>query len=175
MARRKSTVATGPGIVSQEYEMVPVGALSPHERNVNEGDLGAIIESVATNQFYGAVLAQKSTGKILAGKHRWLAAKDQGLEVLPVIWLDVDDAAALRIMLADNRTTRLGADNQPMLAELLQDILNDSGSLSGTGFDSDYLDELLSDLAGGSMPEEETDENGGGGCSCVCPKCGVEH
>ena len=141
--------------------MVPVGALTPHERNINEGDLGAIIESVGVNRFYGAVLAQKSTGKIIAGKHRWLAAKDQGLELVPVLWMDVDDAMALRIMLADNRTSRLGTDNQDQLAGLLQDILNDQGTLSGTGYDGEFLDELLADLATGGLPQDGGEDESG--------------
>ncbi len=174
MARRKSSVADGPGIVPQEYEMVPVDALTPHERNVNEGDLGAIIESIDHNRFFGAVLAQKSTCKILAGKHRWIAAKDRGLKVIPTIWADVDDAAALRIMLADNRTARLGTDNQDLLAGLLQGILNDTGSLSGTGFDGDFLDELLEDLATGSV-EAGSEPPDGTSRSCTCPTCGAVH
>lgn len=135
--------------------MVPVDALTPHECGVNEGDLGAIIESVGANRFYGAILAQKSSGKIIAGKHRWIAAKDKGLVLVPVIWADVDDAAALRIMLADNRTARLGTDNQADLAQLLQDILSDAGTLTGTGYDGDFLDELLTDLGINGQQEPE--------------------
>jgi len=34
-----------------------------------------------------------------------------GSSLVPVIWADVDDAEAARIMPADNRTTRLGFDD----------------------------------------------------------------
>jgi len=144
MAKSKPnrSVKDGPGIVSQSYEMVPVGALSPNGWNPNQGDLGKIIESVHVNRFYGAILAQKSTGKIIAGEHRWRAAQSEGLQVVPVIWMDVDDEAAKRIMLADNRTSRLGMDDPNALADLLQGL----PSLEGTGFDSDDLDALLADL-----------------------------
>jgi DNA modification methylase len=142
------------GIVPQEYEMVPVGALQPNEWNANQGDLGSIIESVQVNQFYGAILAQKSTGRIIAGEHRWRAAQSEGLQTVPVIYLDVDDEAAKRIMLADNRTSRLGMDDPAALAELLQGM----PSLEGTGFDSDALQELLEDL-GQAGPAGQTDED----------------
>ena len=137
MARARPQRGTngGPGIVSQEYEMVPVDALEPHPQNVNRGDVEAIIESIRHNRFYGAVTAQKSSSRILAGKHRWLAARECGLQVIPTIWADVDDAEALRIMLADNRTTRLGMDDPAALADLLQSLPD----LAGTGFDGDAL------------------------------------
>jgi ParB-like chromosome segregation protein Spo0J len=57
-------------IINQEYELVPTGRLRPHPRNVNRGDLAVIAESIAQNGFYGAVVAQRSTGYILAGNHR---------------------------------------------------------------------------------------------------------
>ncbi len=139
--------------------MVPVDAIVPHERNVNQGDLPAILGSVEHNRFYGAILAQKSTGKIIAGKHRWLAAKEKGLPAVPVIWLDVDDDAALRIMLADNRTTRLGLDDPSALADLLQALQNDTGTLLGTAFDGESLQELLEDLGRGvTGPVEGEDD-----------------
>ena len=170
MAKRKAS-----GIVPQTYEMVSVDAIKPHERNVNQGDLGAIVQSVEANGFYGAVIVQQSTGKILAGNYRWRAAVSQGLKFVPVIWVDVDDAAALRIMLADNRTTRLGMDDSAALAALLQEIQSDAGSLSGTGFDAEDLQALLSDMTvelgldGGSG-----DAGAAGGRSVVCPECGHE-
>lgn len=108
MASHKPKAKDAPGIVPQEYEMVPIDAIEPHPQNVNQGDVEAIVESIRHNRFYGAVTVQKSSNRIIAGKHRWLAAKKCGLNAVPVIWADVDDEEALRIMLADNRTTRLG-------------------------------------------------------------------
>ena len=171
MAKRK---AGGVGIVRQEYETVSVDALKPHERNVNQGDLGAIVESIGANGFYGAVIAQQSTGKILAGEHRWRAAITQGLGFIPVLWVDVDDAAALRILLVDNRTSRLGTDDPAKLSELLQSILSDVGDLSGTGYSSEDLDEILSDLASGDLGVEggSGEDSNSGGHAVECPACG---
>ena len=168
MAKRKAS-----GIVPQTYEMVSVDAIKPHERNVNQGDLGAIVESVEANGFYGAVIVQQSTGKILAGNYRWRAAVSRGLKFVPVIWVDVDDAAALRIMLADNRTTRLGMDDSAGLAALLQEIQSDAGSLTGTGFDADDLQALLSDMTGElGLDGGSSEAVSGGGRSVICPECG---
>jgi hypothetical protein len=145
-------------MVTQEYEMVAVSKLTPHPRNVNRGDVAAIVESIRRNRFYGAALVQRSTSYILAGKHRWLAAKECQLESIPVIWADVDESEAIRIMLADNRTTRLGADDPEALAALLQELQNDGGLL-GTGFDAAALEELLESLGtGDSGPIEGEDD-----------------
>jgi ParB-like chromosome segregation protein Spo0J len=168
-AKRKSGVKDAPGIVPQKYEMVPVGALQPNGWNVNQGDLGSIIQSVQVNRFYGAVLAQKSSGKIIAGEHRWRAAQSEGLQAVPVIWMDVDDDTAKRIMLADNRTSRLGMDDPAALADLLQSL----PSLEGTGFDSEALQELLSDMSatpfdGPAEPDPTTPDP-----KC-CPNCGYK-
>jgi hypothetical protein len=143
MAKRKPKT-TDP---AQRFDpAAPIDSIQPHPRNVNDGDCGAIGVSMDANGFFGAVLVQESTGYILAGKHRWLVRKQRGAKTIPVLYQDVDDAAALRIMLADNRTARLGADDPLKLSELLQEILSDAGTLEGTGFTGDDLDELLSDL-----------------------------
>jgi DNA modification methylase len=133
-------------IINDGMELVPLDRLSLHPRNVNQGDLGAIHESVGTNGFYGAIVAQRSTGHVLAGNHRLMTAQQAGASEIPVIWVDVDDTEALRILLADNRTTRLGTDDTAGLADLLQELLADTGTLAGTGYDADALDELLADL-----------------------------
>ena len=54
----------------QAYELVAPRALRPHPRNPRRGDVDAIEESIAENGFYGCVVAQRSTGYILAGNHR---------------------------------------------------------------------------------------------------------
>jgi ParB-like chromosome segregation protein Spo0J len=138
--------AGGVRILNQETVLVSVDAVRPHPRNVNEGDRAAIRESLKENGFWGSLIVQRSTGYILAGKHRWEEATAAGYAELPVTYVDVDDATALRIMLADNRTGRLGADDDAALAALLQEIAADAGTLAGTAFDDDSLAVLLKSL-----------------------------
>ncbi len=57
--------------LEQEARIVAIDSICPHERNVNQADLGALLQSVEANGFYGFIVVQKSTGKILAGNHRW--------------------------------------------------------------------------------------------------------
>lgn len=133
-------------IVKQEYRLTRVDELRPHPLNPRQGDVGAIVDSIETNDFYGVVLVQESTGLILAGHHRWMAARQQGLKVIPVLWADVDDQHAIRILLGDNRTSDLATWDGAGLAHVLGVLAEEPGGLAGTGFTVDDLDRLNSDL-----------------------------
>lgn len=130
---------------TQDYEISPISSLKLHPRNPRRGRVEAIAESIEHNGFYGAVVAQRSTGHVLAGNHRLKAARKLGLDTLPVLWLDVDDARALKILLADNRTSDLGDYDSDALATMLSSLAAE-GDLLGTGYDAGALDELLAEL-----------------------------
>ena len=150
--------------VSQTYELVPIGSLKRHPKNARRGDVETISESIRKNGFYGAFVVQRSSGYILAGNHRDLALFDVLVQELgevsaamtdvPVIWVDVDDDRAKRILAVDNRANDLaGYDNQA-LAELLQEL----GSLEGTGYTSDDLNAILADLEDQASPKPTAPE-----------------
>ena len=136
-----------PRQINDGYEVLPLDAIKPHPRNPRRGDLDAIKASVDVNGFYGAIVANKRTGYILAGNHRYLAAKMLGLAEVPVVWVDVGDAEEKRILAADNRTGDLGGYDDAVLASLLQG-LQDDGGLLGTGYDEDDLSGLIDELQG---------------------------
>lgn len=132
-----------------ETEMARVDSLHPWPGNPNQGDVGAIARSIERNGWYGVVIVQKATRRILAGHHRVQAARQLGYHAVPVQLVDVDDSTAQRIVLADNRTTRLGMDDGSALLELLQQVAQEPlTGLDGTGWDGDDLDELLARLNG---------------------------
>lgn len=133
-------------VAPQRYEDTNVDQLRAHPKNPNQGDVGAIVESIHENGFYGVIVAQRSTGMILAGEHRWRAAREAGLFRVPVMWLDCDDEDALRVLLADNRTSELGVRDPAALHELLRSLIDTPSGLDGTGYDADFLDELTHDL-----------------------------
>lgn len=130
-------------IESTRPELVSVSSLSCHPDNPRVGDVSVIVESIKSNGWYGTVIAQRSTGFVLAGNHRLKAAREYGLDSVPVIWLDIDDDRALRILLADNRTSDLASYDDTVLARLLEDLNASSEGLIGTGFDDSFLAELL--------------------------------
>jgi ParB-like chromosome segregation protein Spo0J len=134
-------------IVNEASELVPCDDLSPHPNNPRSGDVGAIRQSIRSNGFYGAVIAQRSTSRILAGEHRWRAAKAEGMEQVPVIFVDCDDDTAVRIVLADNRTNDVAGYDDIRLAELLKEVLEEQDTLDGTGWTDDDLTDLLAYIA----------------------------
>lgn len=152
--------------IPQTYKQRRIADLTPHPANPNQGDIGAIHTSITANGWYGAVITQKSTGYILAGNHRIIAAREAGAEKVPVIELDCDDQTATRILLADNRTNRLGNDDPDAVANLLRDLIEHDG-IEGTGYDADDLDTLISEPAPLDLTDTPTNAK-----PVECPNCG---
>ena len=123
-------------------EEVPIANLDCHPENPREGDVGAIVESIRSNGWFGTIVAQKSTGYVLAGNHRLIAAGYLGMETVPVFWADVDDKTARRILLADNRTAELATYNVDELASLLEAAAKEN-NLEGTGYEGEDIDMIL--------------------------------
>ena len=130
-----------------ETELLPPEDLTPHPKNARRGDIESIAASIRANGWYGRVMGQRSTGYILVGNHRVAAARRAGLDTIPVEWIDVDDELALRILLADNRSSDLAGYELPGLAEILEEVAASNPELSGTLFHPDHLEQLLADLA----------------------------
>lgn len=133
---------------------VPVGRIKPNPRNVNEGAQSSIAESIAENGFYGACIVNERTGYLVAGEHRWKAAKAEGAKTVPVLYIDCDEETERKLLLADNQTTRLGGFDMGALIEELEAIKSDYGSLAGTGFDDAALAKAAEDLAN-DKPESD--------------------
>src|ERR1039457_5644668 len=89
--------------------------------------------------------------------HRYEAARKKGMQKLPVVWLDVDDDRALRILLTDNRLNDVAAYDEAALAELRKGM----DALTGTGWDEAALAELLGEPeetpSGPADPDAQTD------------------
>jgi hypothetical protein len=113
--------------------------------------------------FYGAVYAQESTGRIISGNNRYAVAVDRGARDLPVIWLDVDDDQALRLLLVLNRTEDgASTDDRDLLG-----VLAELEGFDGTGYhpaDVEDLQELLdADAWGDPAPNAGAGAGSGAG------------
>lgn len=135
-----------PKIINRREETVAIDTIKPHPANPNDGDVAAIAESIRQNGFYGRIVVRDSTGKILAGEHRWRAAQEVGLSEVPIEWVECDDETAMRILLADNRTAEKAEREPGPLADLLESLEQTDDGLNGTGYSGDDLDDLLEDL-----------------------------
>lgn len=149
---------------------IPVGDLALLPGNPRQGDIGAVSESMRINGIYQPIIVNRGTQtgrsfEVIAGNHRAQAAQQLGHDTIPAILLDLDDHAAARISLADNRTSDIADYDTDALAFMLQSLPD----LTGTGYDGDDLDDLLADPFTPEPPEPDR-----GGETRTCPHCGEE-
>lgn len=127
--------------------MVAVDTLLPYPGNPNQGAMKELERAMERLGFYGAIVAQKSTRRILAGNNRWeILLREDPEAVVPVVWLDVDDATAIAVLLGDNRINRLGHDNEDLLASALQ-RLDNPVLWEGAGYDQEAVRSLIDRVA----------------------------
>lgn len=162
-----------------ELAFIDVDHLLPHPLNANSTDTAPIVESIHMNGFIQPVLVQTSTGFILDGWHRYAAAIEMGATFIACILYDCDDTTALRLVVAPNRTARLGRDDPGTLRDLMEEIRANDARLLGTGWtpmDWESWLELASapytpdveDLQDTSLPVRQHHTG------ATCPACGHE-
>ncbi len=134
-------------------ESVSIDSVRPHPKNVRQGDIGAICESLQAHGQYRAIVAQRSSGHILAGNHTWKAAKQLGWSNITAHFIDCDDDQAMRILLADNRANDLASYDDASLVQLLQELSTTDVGLAGTLFDGDALDDIINEIAHADPPK----------------------
>jgi len=134
-------------------EQVPVSQLQTHPRNVRQGNVDLIAESLKTHGQYRPIVVQKSTNYILAGNHTWKAAQSLNWADIAVTYVDVDDEEALRILLVDNRANDVASYDESGLGNILRELLDTEKQLEGTGFYKTDLDDLLEKLGETPKPD----------------------
>lgn len=124
-------------------QMVQTSELNGYEGNARRGDVDAIAESLEVNGQYRPIIVNRGTltgkpNEVLAGNHTLKAARQLEWPSVAVTFVDVDENAARRIVLADNKTNDLASYDNAELLSLLKGMDND---LAGTGFvETDVLD-----------------------------------
>ena len=120
----------------------PTNELKPHPANPRNGDTTAIAQSLQANGQYKPIVTT-TDGTILAGNHTYAAALELGWDELSVVTLPItpDSPEALRIMLADNRTSDLGRYDDALLLNLLETV-TEADALMGTAYEPYDVDDL---------------------------------
>lgn len=141
-------------------EYRPVADLRTYHRNPRQGDTTAIADSLRVNGQYKPVVVNRGThtgrpAEVLAGNHTLKAARDIGWDDLAVVWVDVDEDQAARIVAVDNRTGDLGGYDERLLAELLGDL----DDLDGTGYTEADLAAMVDALNEGGTTGGDSDED----------------
>jgi ParB-like chromosome segregation protein Spo0J len=125
-------------------ESVPVTKLlgmgAPYNpRRIDADQLAALRRSLRTFGAVEPVVANRRSGLIVGGHQRVKAAEAEGIETLPVVWVDLDETGERQLNLALNRIS--GEWDEPALAALLEEL--GSSAIDLTGFGSDEVDELI--------------------------------
>lgn len=113
---------------------VDIEKVRPHPDNPSSGDVDALMESIEVVGMYRPVYVQRSTGYVLAGNTTYAACLGLESKVIPVVWLDVDEEQALRILLGDNELARLAIVDQGLLTPLLEKLMETELQLLGSGY-----------------------------------------
>lgn len=123
---------------------VRIDELVKHPQNPRRGDVARIRELIRENGWVGHVYRQASSGYVISGWHSSQAALAEGYVELPTVTLDVDDAAALRLLVSLNRAHELGHSDVDDVREVLR-ILEEQGELAGVGYNDRELAALFAD------------------------------
>lgn len=138
-----------PNSLLGDIATVALSKLKTYPGNPRRGDVDAIAESLLKNKQFDRPLVQKSTGYILAGNHTFMAARKIKWKLIDVEYLDVDDEAAKRIVIAANRIGDLGGYDRDALADLLTSLPDPIG----TGYTDEDFNRMI------AMTQEVADES----------------
>ena len=124
--------------------LVPIESLQPWPGNPRRGDIAAISESLKRFGQLRPIVTQGTV--VVAGNHLVAAAKQLGWTHLAALDHEfASEQEARGFVLADNRVSQLGTFDDALLAEQLRTF--DEGSLTGTGYDDRFVQELERELA----------------------------
>jgi ParB-like chromosome segregation protein Spo0J len=142
---------------------------NPHNENCNETD--EIVASIATNGFYGTIIAD-ADGMIVNGHGRYAALQELGATQIPVMYAETNAEESARIRVGDNRTTRLGRDDPALLLETLAELQETEIGLIGTGYGDEDVDELRASIENPLEFDDAEFAKQRGTKIFECPNCG---
>jgi len=125
---------------------IEVDRLKPWKGNprLNEHAVDAVAQSIRSFGFNVPILCDQNM-MIVAGHTRWKAARELGLQSVPVIQLEMTDARRRAFAIADNRTAELAEWNWPRLCDVLEELRSEDIDLGDIGFSDEDLRRLLKD------------------------------
>ena len=157
-------------------QRLPIDDLTPYHENPRRGDVTAIADSLRAHGQFRPLVVNRGTDtgrpwEVLAGNHTLMAAlsldgSGHEFRTLDCYVVDVSADEARRIVLADNRTSDLGAYDDAALLDMLQGM----DDLTGTGYDDDALADLLDGMAdederveyaAGALADDDDDADSG--------------
>ena len=127
---------------------LPIGDLKPWAKNPRKNDaaVGPVADSIQRFGWGAPIIARKATLEIIAGHTRWLAGRMLKLTHVPVRLLDISEADARLLALADNKLGEIAEWDDEQLAKNLEQLKLDGADVLASGFGADEIDRLLAEL-----------------------------
>lgn len=155
-----------------EIEYVPLDDLkaAPHNpRQISDDEMDKLKTSISEFGFVKPVLVNTTTGNIIAGHQRVVAARALGMTDCPVVYTALSESREKALNIALNKIS--GEWDIPMLKDILTEIDTGEFEIEVTGFDNVEIEMLMTQTY--QPPNEaEIDENIE--TDHECPKCGYE-
>ncbi len=134
--------------------------LRPWEDNprLNDRAVDSVVRSIRTFGFNVPILCDQNL-TIIAGHTRWKAARQMGLEAVPVIVLKMSDSERRAFSVADNKTAEIADWDFSKLREVLEELSSENVILENLGFSEEELRRFLGDAGEDEdeLPEVEGD------------------
>jgi len=152
---------------------VKLSEIQTADKNPKDHDVGAIYQSMKRFGFVAFPLINSTTDKLLAGHGRLktlqmikaegefvptnIEVDDDGDWLVPCLFSATieDEAEAQAYLLADNRLVEIGGYNNIDLLDSLQEVIRETGSLDGTGWDLDSIEDIIADMERSSFEVRE--------------------
>ena len=173
---------TAPNARATAIDWAHVDDLRPNPRNPRRHgqEVMRLARSILRTAWGAPIVAQRATKRIIGGHGRLEAAKEimAGIEVdgelrgghehlfdklapgpgmVPVRWVDVSDAEADAMTLADNARALQGVDDPLAIVEMAQQFGRESETMRDLGFDAETLDAIVKS-AGDAVLSDDTKE-----------------
>ena len=146
--------------MAQRIEHWPLSRLVPDPRNPrthSDAQVAQIAGSIVAFGFNAAILID-SNGRVLAGHGRLLAARQLGLEMVPVVVLDhLTEIQKQAYIIADNRLAELAGWDDDALRQQLAELREADVDLEAVGFADDELRELLAATEDETASQDEAE------------------
>src|SRR4051794_23745197 len=139
--------------------LVAIDSLEHHPENPRRGDVALVTESLGHFGQLKPIVLHQYAGKdaiyVVAGNHTLRGARENGWTHVAAVTPAITDVQADQFLLMDNRSSDKATNDNPMLAKVLQRMM-DAGQLMGTGYDADDADDIMAEIdALPEVPEQE--------------------
>lgn len=148
------------GKTTTQMQLVPLSKLVPYVNNArthSPEQITKLRSSLREFGFVNPVIIDQDYG-IIAGHGRVMAAKEEGIEEVPCVFVDyLTEAQKKAYILADNRFAQDAGWDEELLRIEIESLQGADFDVSLTGFDPDELADLFADDSDSDVKEDDFD------------------